>query len=219
MTTVAQVRQTVRPLIQRRSDLASIGRFVMIKPVHHIWRAVFIESTSDPYAFAPHMSVDILVPAEIRRSRGFGQRTFRNIYGPRDIRSSDWDIRQPETVKQMLDMIENEALPKLYTINTFEDYFAFVSSFRFPIDYSGHIRYLEVFIPAADGDLELSRKTLERDAPMLADVKKFYPEFYRALVDGDRFEMARIMHEWEAITAKTYKMEKIWERTPFPLEL
>jgi hypothetical protein len=189
----------------------------MIKPVHHIWRAVFIESTSDPYAFAPHMSVDMLVPAETRRSRGFGQRIFRNIYGPRDIRSSDWDIRQPATVEQMLEMIENEALPKLYTINTFEDYFAFVSSFGW--EYTGHIQYLEVFIPAANGDLELSRKNLERDARMLADVKEYYPGFYRALVDGDRSEIARILHEWEAVTVNTYKLEKIWERTPFPLEL
>ena len=219
MTTVAQVRQAVRPLFQQHSDLASIGRFVMLKPVRHIWRAVFIESTSDPHAFAPHISLGMLVPAKTRGSRGIGQRIFRNIYGPRDIRSSDWDIRQPETVKQMLDMIENEALPKLRTINTFEDYFAFVSSFRFPIDYSGHIQYLEVFIPAANGDLELSRKNLERDPSMLADVKEYYPGFYRALVDGYRSEIARILHEWEAVTVNTYKLEKIWERTPFPLEL
>ena len=217
MTTVAQVRQAVRPLIQRHSDLASIGRFVMIKPVRHIWRAVFIESTSDPHAFAPYISVDILVPAETRQSRGIGQRIFRNIYGPRDIRSSDWDIRQPETVKQMLDMIEDEALPKLYAINTFEDYFAFVSSFRW--EYTGHIQYLEVFIPVANGDLELSRKNLERHALILTDVKKFYPEFYRALVDGVRCEIARILHDWEAVSVNTYKLEKIWERTPFPLEL
>lgn len=217
MTTVAQVRRAVRPLIQQHSDLANIGRFVMIKPVRHIWRAVFIESTIDPHAFAPCISVDILVPAETRRSRGFGQRIFRNIYGPRDIRSSDWDIRQPETVKQMLDMIDNEALPKLYTINTFEDYFAFISSFG--REYTGHIQYLEVYIPAANGDLELSRKNLERHAPILADFKEYRPKFYRALLDGDRFEIARILHEWEAVTVNTHKLEKIWERTPFPLEL
>jgi len=217
MTTVAQVRQTVRPLIQRRSDLASIGRFVMLKPVRHIWRAVFVGTTRDPHAFAPHMSVNILVPAKTRGVRGFGQRIFRNIYGPRDIRSSDWDIRQPATVEQMLEMIENEALPKLYDINTFEEYFAFISSFGW--EYTGHIQYLEVFIPAANGDLELSRKNLERDAGMLADFKEYRPRFYRALMDGDRIEIARILHEWEAATVNVHKLEKIWERTPFPLEL
>ncbi|MDR6634060.1 hypothetical protein J2X72_002860 [Phyllobacterium sp. 1468] len=219
MTTIAQVRQAVRPLIQQHSDLASIGRFVMIKPVRHIWRAVFIESTIDPHAFAPRISLSMLIPAKSRGVRGFGQRIFRNIYGPRNIRSSDWDIRQPETIKQMLDMIENEALPKLRTINTFEDYFAFISGFRFPIDYTGHIQYLEVYIPAANGDLELSRKNLERDARILADIKEYRPGFYRALVDGDRFEIARILHEWEAATVTNHKLEKIWERTPFPLEL
>jgi len=54
---------------------------------------------------------------------------------------------------------------------------------------------------------------------MLADFKEYRPRFYRALMDGDRIEIARILHEWEAATVNVHKLEKIWERTPFPLEL
>jgi hypothetical protein len=31
--------------------------------------------------------------------------------------------------------------------------------------------------------------------------------------------IAKILHQWEGATVKAHKMEHIWERTPFPLEL
>jgi hypothetical protein len=45
------------------------------------------------------------------------------------------------------------------------------------------------------------------------------PTFYPALLSEDRTTLANILHEWEAMTIETYKLEKVWERTPFPLEL
>jgi hypothetical protein len=34
MTTLAQIKKAVQPLLQRNPDLALINRFVVIKPVH-----------------------------------------------------------------------------------------------------------------------------------------------------------------------------------------
>lgn len=39
-----------------------------------------------------------------------------------------------------------------------------------------------------------------------------------AAAANDKAELARILHEWEAKSAKRLKLESIWERTPFPLE-
>ena len=39
MTTIAQVRQVVKPLLERHADLALLGRYLLIKPVHHFTRA------------------------------------------------------------------------------------------------------------------------------------------------------------------------------------
>ena len=48
MTTIKDVRDAMRPLIQRRNDLISTGRFVFIKPVQHLLRGVYIGSSIDP---------------------------------------------------------------------------------------------------------------------------------------------------------------------------
>ena len=42
MTTVAQVKQLVQPLLQRNPDLALVGRLVVVKSVHHILRGISI---------------------------------------------------------------------------------------------------------------------------------------------------------------------------------
>ena len=36
MTTVAQIKRVTRPLLERNSDLAPVGRIVVIKPVRHL---------------------------------------------------------------------------------------------------------------------------------------------------------------------------------------
>jgi len=44
----------------------------------------------------------------------------------------------------------------------------------------------------------------------------------RALVTlldaGDYAGIAALLHEWEAITARNFRVEHIWEPTPFPFE-
>jgi hypothetical protein len=42
---------------------------------------------------------------------------------------------------------------------------------------------------------------------------------YPLLEADDRPAIARLLHEWEAFTIGKLKLEDIWERTPFPLEL
>ena len=53
MTTVAQVKRVTRPLLKRNPDLALVGRLVVIKPVHHLLRGIFIGRTPDPIVFDP----------------------------------------------------------------------------------------------------------------------------------------------------------------------
>lgn len=212
-----EVRMAVQPLLQERKDLASIGRFVFIKPVHHLLRGVYIDSSRNPIAFVPHISVDLLTPAQARSHPGWGGRFFQAMYSPL-IRESGWDLAKPETIAHLLNLIE-EALPSLHSIQTFDDYFAYVSNLRMPWINTAYLEFLEMLIPAIKGELTAPLAILRRNEKMLAYVDRLSPDFYPALVAGDRVELARILHEWEAVSVKTYKIEKIWERTPFPLEL
>ena len=53
MTTISQVKKAVQPLLQRNHDLALVGRLVVLKPVHHILRGVYIDRSSIPDEFMP----------------------------------------------------------------------------------------------------------------------------------------------------------------------
>jgi len=43
MTTVADVRKIVAPLLAAHDDLVLVGRMLAIKPVHHILRGVHLD--------------------------------------------------------------------------------------------------------------------------------------------------------------------------------
>ncbi len=73
MTTVAQVRQAVQPLLQRNPDLALIGRLVVIKPVHHILRGVYIDRSLDPKLFVPTWSIIFYMPSRATKLGSTGE--------------------------------------------------------------------------------------------------------------------------------------------------
>lgn len=217
MTTIKDVRDAVRPLIQRRNDLISTGRFVFIKPVQHLLRGVHIDSSLDPSVFIPQVSVRLLAPKAEIKSPGWGMRFRQANYGEY-IRKYGWTMNKPDIIAQMLDIIEG-ALPELYAITSLDDYFAYLSAMTVPEVSSTTIELFEVLIPAMKGEFDIALSFLQKNRSVAEHVDRLSPEFYPALLAGDRAEIARILHEWEAITVKTYKIEKIWERTPFPLEL
>ena len=42
MTTAAEVKRMVQPLLSRHADLALVGRWIFVKPIEHFARAVLI---------------------------------------------------------------------------------------------------------------------------------------------------------------------------------
>lgn len=217
MTTTRDVRLAVQPLVQGRKDLVSIGRFVFIKPIHHILKGVYIDSSRNPDAFVPSVSIDLLVPAHTHVHPGWGAR-FIQSFQDSPVKESGWDRTKPDTVAYMLRSIE-ETLSLLDSIQTFDEYFSFVSNLKMPWIVSTYIEFLEMLLPIIKGDLELPRKILGGNERMRAHVDRISPDFYPALVAGDCIELARILHDWETTSVKTYKIQKFWERTPFPLEM
>jgi hypothetical protein len=50
-TTPADIKRYLKPLLKERSDLALLGRRLIIRPVRHLLRGVFFDRTSDKYQF------------------------------------------------------------------------------------------------------------------------------------------------------------------------
>jgi hypothetical protein len=219
MTTTKQVKQAVQPLLQRHSDLALAGRFIFIKPVHHILRGVYIERAGDPRAFEPTSTTGMLALERDRVGLGWGDQYYGHVYGPGNPYGPNWDVTRPETVTYMLEMIEEIILPQIRSIQTFDDLFEFASIERSRIAHPKYFPQTMLTFALCRGDLAEARIILNKERKLQEYLAKISPTLYPALLTGDRLELARILHEWEANSVKLYKIEKIWERTPFALEL
>ena len=220
MTTVTQVRQAVQPLLQRNTDLALVGRLIVIKPVHHILLGVYIDRSLDPRSFVPTWSVIFLSEP----LKDFGYRWGGRVYGAAGF----WDVTHPDLPVSMCDAIEIEALRPMRSIKTIDDFVRFTSKERFPHTNLDLYEMTKFFVEVARGDLEAARSICEymktdRARRYYSDMQEAYDRVTQELCPlvaaNDRPGLARLLHSYEALLVKNLKVEKFWERTPFPIEL
>jgi hypothetical protein len=223
MTTIAQVKQVMQPLLQRHDDIILMGRYIWVKPFHHFRRGIFIDPRRTATEFLPITTVGLLVPTFWRYPLDWGEWLHRRIYGNFAYGENDpliprWDITNPPSIDLMLEMIEVVALPQLRAIKTFDDFYNYTSVKRSYCSSIEHQPLAKLLVLICQGDLDAAHeiRLFEEDAQYLT---RTAPTFLPALAARDRVELARILHEWEAASIITGKMQKIWEPTPFPLEL
>lgn len=223
MTTAEQVKKLVKPLLERHSDLALVGRWIFVMPVHHFARAILIDSMLDPEKFRPQWAV-----AHFFEPRKFFPLSWGEwLYNEASARPGSWRITEPNIGADLIREIEARALPPLRAMNTLDDYLSFVSQ-----HYFRHHLYdwpqCRIIVEVALGDLDAARATGETSLALWSqpqedeEVNRKYRrlrELYEAVVADDRSELARMLHEWEALTVRNLKIERLWQSTPFPLEL
>jgi hypothetical protein len=224
MTTAAQVKKMVRPLLERHPDLALVGRRIYLTPVHHFARAVVVGRTSSAKHFDPCWAVVHLF--EVCRS-------FPLSWGGllSDPHQGHWWSEENDrgVAGALVRAIEEQALPWLRTMSTLDLYLAFVSQnqFRHHLYDKGDS---EIVYLVACGHLAAARAICEKHLESWSIDKPHYDEDDKAkfrrlrelcalLESDDRLGLARLLHEWEAETVKNFKIEHLWEPTPFPLEL
>ena len=215
MTTIKDVRNLLRPLLERRPELVLIGRFVFIKPVYHLLRGVYVGGSGfNPKSFRARRTIQLLVPDG--GHRGAGDRLREKLED--GTSTAYWDITRPESMTQLVETVD-EILTAFTGITTLEDYYDYVRGIGgfWPETYA--IKECEVLMPVLEGDFELAINILKNYPDVLYDLNQREPSFHQALLAGDRAEVVRILHEWEEATVMRCRIEKIWQRTPFPLEL
>jgi hypothetical protein len=222
MTTEGQVKKLVKPLIERHADLALVGRWIFVKPVNHFARAFLIDRTSDSDRFRPRWAVLHLF--ELRQS--FSLDWGELLYNETSSRPGLWSLSQPGIGADLIREIEH-ALPTLRAMKTLDAYLSFVSQ-----HYFRHQLYdwpqCRIIVEVALGDLDAAQATGKTSLALwsLPQVETEVGEKYQrlcalhaAVVAGDRAELVRMLHEWEALTVRNLKIEHLWQPTPFPLEL
>ena len=140
-----------------------------------------------------------------------------------------WHMNDPDVSSALINSIERNALPRLRAMNTLHDYLASVSQSQFR-----HQLYdwptAKIIVDVALGNLDAARELSEANIQKWSVDKPHYDDDDRAmfrrlrelcarLMADDRAGLARLLHEWEAQTVKNFKIEHLWEPTPFPLEL
>lgn len=220
MTTVSQVKQAVQPLLQRNPDLALVGRLVIIKPVHHVLRCVYIDRSLDLLSLVPTSSVLLL--SDLKKDFGY-------IWGGRVRgKTGNWKIIDPDLPEAMCEAIEHEALAPMRSIKTIDDFISFTAKERFPTHHLDLYPATRLIADIARGDLTAAKaickylKTKEGKAEYFYLQEKYdrvMQEFCPFVVTEDRAGLAKLLHSYEAQSVKNLKIEKYWESTPFPLEL
>jgi hypothetical protein len=218
MTTVAQVKVVTKPLLERNDDLALVGRLVVIKPVHHLLRGVYMDRSSDPSIFQPTWFVTLLFAPHADVHFDWGERVYNRGA------SGQWKAADPATPHVMCEEIEKHALPLLRPVQTIDDFVAFASRERFRWTCLDDKGFSKAIVDVACGNFEsaeafcteVAATRAKNSAPDMPDPIHLMTE---TLSRRDRPGLARLLHAWEAASAKRLKLEEFWEPTPFPIEL
>ena len=219
MTSVAQVKQVSRPLLERNSDLALVGRLVVLKPIRHLLRGIYIDRGSNPDIFRPTWLVNILFQPGAHASFDWGERLDRRTRGV-------WDVGDPATPTEMCDVIEQCALPMLRRLHSIDDFVTFTSKERFPWTYLDGSLFSKTIVDVARANFDAAQascaKVAGRRTPPPPDrleefdvLTKLLPPL---LACSDRAGLAHLLHGWEADSVKRLKLDEFWEPTPFPIE-
>lgn len=214
MTTTAQVRTLVKPLLARHSDLALVGRLVVVKPVRHLLRAVCIDRTSAANEFHPVWAIVFLFEPDVIFSFNWGDRFQSREY---------WNAEDPATQVDLCAAIEREALPKLRPVETLDDFVVYLDNPKFTTLETHPLR--GAFVYAARGDFARARDACARVEAnavyaryMSDEYNSLTRELYPLVKAEDRVGLARLLHEWEAASVRKLKLEQYWEPSPFPIE-
>ncbi len=219
MTTRSQIKNLVQPLLERNFDLALDGQWLHLKPVRHILKTILFDRTGIANCFCPRLAVMVLFEPGSTIDIKYGE-IFSGPHG------YAWYWDDPGMPSNLLNVIESYALPFLRSIVTIDDFVTYTSfPDRFRNAELPGFPYLTVPIDVARGDLEAARSTCEiwRDRlprlgprdPTVVNLKTLCP----LLASNDVPALVRQLHAWEEYTVKQLKLEKIWERTPFPIEI
>lgn len=129
-----------------------------------------------------------------------------------------WDVDVPELAEKLADAIEQEALPTLRSIVTIDDFVRFANG--------AWVEDHKPYVDVALGDFKAAQSMCDfftgldghygiRQEESQYVVRELCPR----IAANDRRGLAELLHAYEAESVKQLKLEKLWEPTPFPIEL
>lgn len=213
-----EVKRYIAALLTRRKDLVLQGRWLIIKPVTHFVRCVYFDRTRAPGLSVPWSMAMPLYDQPPRPGRLMGHKLLRP--------TKCWDFREIGGENELCEALESTALPLVENVRTPNDFLSYVNTLdgwwprvsseamcRFILGDTGGAERLFADVVEKQSRYPLQEQP-EPDAP--------WPGSISVLLEHMRTQPAdllRIMHDWEAGMIKLMKLEKHWDRKPFPCEI
>jgi hypothetical protein len=223
MTTSAQIKKLVQPLLERNPELVISGRFVFFRQVNHILRGIYVDRYSYKEGFRPVWTLSSLFRPTEQLSISIGEQIYP---APEDY----WYINKPNIDEKFADRMEELALPRLEAYKTIEKF----SNIKYNI-MPNNTMTLErspvrkIYVDLALGNFQEAENLFE----MFSQHPDYWIKYFHTLQHyneminevrpmvraHDKAIIAAKLHEWEAYSVKQLKLEKYWHPSPFPIEM
>lgn len=237
MSTAAQVAQIVQPFLERHPDFVLVGRSVVMKPVGHLMRSFFVDRCSIKGYVQPSWFVTTMFGPPPKHCAGAGARLVRGVGFVDDPQTQVRLLDEMELItSEMLRNADMDGLPAL----SWKAEPAFgpgPMAFGMPLIAKGAFAeaapYFAKVLARVDAAVErreaaVSKHRSPDSRPARLDAyalgrQREAQQGYRRICDlltvGDAVAIAELLHEWEAAAVRLYKVEHIWQPSPFPFEL
>lgn len=198
-TSPSDLKRYLWPLIELRDDLVLVGRYLVIRPVRHIVRGALLDYFSkDQFRIWCYLN-PLYAPAGLNYS---ADRHFANCR-----------VWQPHFQELLMDGLAEDVFAKAGSITTLGD---FVTGY---FDQGYHGPQLISYALAGDWDQAAAyfEQTQKNETSHDSIKKKIRAEWEH--ISGNAEAVCAEAHAKEAEEIKRLKLEHIWERSPFPVEL
>jgi len=223
VATAHQLASGLRPLLNRHTDLALVGRLVVIKPVDHILRAIIVDRTSSAERVVPRWFACHTFWHHPFMTIGWGAPLYRTVKG-------GWDTSDSTMYDQLIERIEANALPRLRSIQSLSDFATFVlaperqhhfkvgSIDRDILDLAlGCQRPVQEIVETASRTIDSlgkSRKLMDIDTIEIARLQALC----QALQSRSGRATLELLHGWESDFIQRNKLTSLWQPALFPVE-
>jgi len=194
-TRPADIKRYLKPLLEKRRDLVLFGRLLLIRPVRHLLRGAYFCRTSDKYEFRVYPCLCPLYNA--------GAITYLHELHP--VR---WQVYEPYFEPFLMDYLTEEVFGPLGTITSLDE---FVAKIRDP-----YARIPASILAGNSQNAEKFAEEIERKPPHSAE---YTNDFLKPLRAKHISELCEEFHMRESSNVKKYKLQDIWEPSPFPAEI
>lgn len=227
MTTKRQIKKLLQPIAERHQDVILLDYCVVLMPLRHVVRSIWIARCLNADRFRP-----LCIVAHMFAYSGHASGANSDIFPiSEDVH---WRHGDPKAADELLTIFESAKLPFLKEMENLD---AFLKQTRIPPpsgpSYFGRDRYRNFLREVGAGDfaaalrlygdgIDMSGWICPRDHPAVqqhyADVQAAIDRLAPLVAAGDRGGVGDVLREMERVTARKMRMEHLWEPTPFPFE-